>query len=173
MRYPVLPTRAQLGVVWLATFIAAVGCVSGCGAHARQVGGAAVSPDGDAMVFRGERGQVLTIATDRDGVWSAVLEGRGERASVTTATCPEFASAMEAFRGLPGIRPGPYAAQDTPDVRPIPPTTKDGESWSITAPAFAPDWSSVVVTIEGDQGPYARWASSTRRSIQSCADAQG
>lgn len=167
MRNPVRPTRRWPGV-GLASCFAAMFCLAGCSVHAQQDGQAAVSPDGDLMVFRGERGQTLTISIDREGGWSAALEGSGARVATTSGRCPGFASAMEAFRMLPGVKPGPYASQATPDVRPIPPTTMDGESWTVTAPGFAPDWTSVVITIEGDQGPYARWASSTVRTIRSC-----
>lgn len=152
---------------------AAMLVLGGCNAHARQSADATVSPDGDVMVFRGERGETMTISAESGGVWSLVLEGAGGRKVVTSSTCAPLDAAMEAFRSLPGIKPGSYAAQDAPEIRPIPPTTKDGESWSITAPGFAPDWSSVVVTITGDQGPYARWASGTLRSIQPCAVEEG
>lgn len=152
--------------------LAAMVLLAGCSAHAQQPADPTVSPDGDVMVFRGERGQVLSISVDRAGVWSAALDRSGERTMATSSACPAFASAMEVFRALPGIKPGPYAAQVIPDIRPIPPTTKDGESWSMTAPGFAPDWSSVIVTITGDQGPYARWAASTARTVQSCASEQ-
>lgn len=148
--------------------LAATVLLVGCSVHAQQSEDSTVSPDGDAMVFRGERGLVLSISVDREGVWSAVLDRTGERATATSLTCPAFATAMETFRALPGIKPGPYSAQVTPEIRPIPPTTKDGESWSLTAPGFAPDWTSVVVTITGDQGPYARWAASTARIVRSC-----
>lgn len=168
MRNPVRPTRQQSGRVGLARYFAAMFCLTGCSVHAQQVGDAAVSPDGDRMVFQGERGQILVISIDREGVWSAVLEGRGAPVATTSENCPAFASAIEAFRMLPGIKPGPYAIQATPAIRPIPPTTMDGESWTVTAPGFAPDWTPVVVTIEGDQGPYARWASSTVRTIRTC-----
>jgi len=167
MRSPVLPTRRWPAVAQVPC-LAAMICLAGCSVHAQQAVDATVSPDGDLMVFRGERGQALTISMDRGGVWNAVLEGRGERVATTSRNCPGFASAMEAFRTLPGIKPGPYASQGAPDVRPIPPTTMDGESWTLTAPGFAPDWSPVVVMIEGDQGPYARWASSTVRTIRTC-----
>lgn len=169
MRNLVHPFERGLVMERLAKYFAVMFLLTGCSVHAQQPTDSTVSPDGDAMVLRGERGHILNISVDRDGVWSAVLDGRGERAVVTSSTCPAFASAMEAFRTLPGIKPGPYAIQATPDIRPIPPTTMDGESWSITAPGFAPDWTSVVVTIDGDQGPYARWASSMVRTIRSCS----
>lgn len=167
MRNPARPTRRWPGVE-LASCFAAMFCLAGCSVHAQQGGRASVSPDGDLMVFQGERGQTLTISIDREGVWHAVLEGRSARVATTSGRCQGFASAIEVFRTLPGVKPGPYAIQATPDVRPIPPTTMDGESWTVTAPGFAPDWTPVVVTIEGDQGPYARWASSTVRTIRSC-----
>lgn len=120
------------------------------------------------IVAEGSRGQRLEIAGAAGGDWSALLVRQGRQTRASGANCPAFAEAMAAFRRLPTLKPGPYELQTHPDVRPIPPTTKDGEFWVITTPGFFPDWSDVTVVLRGDQGPYANWASETARVVSIC-----
>ncbi|MDP2764907.1 MAG: hypothetical protein Q8O54_08735, partial [Brevundimonas sp.] len=91
----------------------------------------------------------MEIVGASDGSWSGSLDRGGEQRRANVANCPGFAEAMEMFRRLPTLKPGPYELQPHPDVRPIPPTTKDGEFWIITTPGFFPDWSDAMLVIRG------------------------
>lgn len=101
---------------------------------------------------------------------SAVLVQQTSMWTATTSGCPRLTAALEAFRRLPPLKPGPAALQ--PDLsaamtvpgRPI----GDGESWTIRTSAYAPDWSSNEIVLHGFGGPYPFWVGETVAVIKAC-----
>lgn len=125
--------------------------------------------------FNGGR-QELTIvreksslgARDPNRVFIANLTRDGIDYVTNSTECSALAEQMEAFRALPPLRVGPSSFLDPPNPMPIPSTTKDGPSWTIRSVAYAPDWSSVDVTIDFGDGPLIRWANETLRDLRDC-----
>jgi hypothetical protein len=148
-------------------FVAALaftGLLSGCA----TADGSTPGFDEQSIVAVGSQGRTLSIRSVDGMNWTAVLNDQSGERVVDSASCDIFRNTMVRYRSLPALKPGPYALQEAPAVRPIPPTRMDGERWIITASAFAPDWTEIRITLEGDQGPYPTWTSEAVRSIQSC-----
>jgi hypothetical protein len=149
--------------------LACAGCAGNPGYDARLDRAAIETAHAERLTAEASDGRRLEIERQVDGVWIGTLTAGGRRHRATSSTCPEFARAIDEFRRLPPLKPGPYSLQSHPEVRPIPPTTMDGAAWTITTPAFDPEWADVLVTIRGDQGRYAGWANRTSRLIPACA----
>lgn len=96
------------------------------------------------------------------------LEQNGSRWTVTME-CEAFISALEAFRHLPALKPGPIILQpDLPAAIPVPPRKTGGESWVIRTSAYAPNWSSNEIELRGLGGPYPFWVDDTVEAIKRC-----
>jgi hypothetical protein len=124
----------------------------------------------EAVSAQSSTGEFFTLLPGPNGTWTAIMRRNEVERHLSRADCPALDDLVDRFRHLPPLKPGPYGLQNHPDVRPIPPTTMDGAFWTITSPGFAPDWSDVEMTVRGDQGPYANWASATLRALLVCAD---
>jgi hypothetical protein len=99
----------------------------------------------------------------------AVLVQRGSTWTTTTSHCPRLTNALEAFRQLPALKPGPAALQpDLPAAIPVPPRPTGGESWTIRTSAYAPNWSSNEIVLHGLGGPYPFWVGETVEVIKAC-----
>ena len=100
---------------------------------------------------------------------SAVLVQRTSTWTVTTTECPRLTAALEAFRQLPPLKPGPGALQpNLPREIPVPPRPTGGESWTIRTSAYAPNWSSNEIVLHGLGGPYPFWVGDTVEVIKAC-----
>lgn len=100
---------------------------------------------------------------------TAVLVQQTSTWTATTSECPRLTAALEAFRHLPPLKPGPAALQ--PDLRAamtVPPRPTGGESWTIRTSAYAPDWSRNEVVLHGLGGPYPFWVGDTVEVIKAC-----
>jgi len=104
----------------------------------------------------------------------AVLVQGGSQWVTTTDECEHLASAIDAFRRLPPIKPGPRVLQPPmPEGVVVPPRKADGESWTIQAPAYAPDWSSTEIVMRGLSGPYPFWVDDTVEAVKRCGSPTG
>lgn len=100
---------------------------------------------------------------------SAVLMQHTSTWTATTSGCPGFTTALEAFRQLPPLKPGPTALQpDLSGAMTIPPRPTGGETWIIRTSAYAPDWSSNEIVLRGLGGPYPFWVGDTVEVIKAC-----
>lgn len=100
---------------------------------------------------------------------SAVLAQQTSTWEATTSECPRLTAALEAFRRLPPLKPGPTALQpDLSGAMTIPPRPTGGESWTIRTSAYAPDWSSNEIVLHGLGGPYPFWVRDTVEVIKAC-----
>lgn len=100
---------------------------------------------------------------------SAVLVQQTSTWTATTAECPRLTDALEAFRRLPPLKPGPTALQpDLSGAMTVPPRPTGGESWTIRTSAYAPDWSSNEIILHGLGGPYPFWVGDTVEVIKAC-----
>lgn len=100
----------------------------------------------------------------------AVLVQDASTWTATTSDCPRLTAALEAFRQLPPLKPGPAALQpNLPAAIPVPPRPTGGESWTIRTSAYAPNWSSNEIVLHGLGGPYPFWVGDTVEVIKACA----
>lgn len=89
--------------------------------------------------------------------------------TATTDACEHLVSAIDAFRRLPPIKPGPLVLQPPlPEGVVVPPRKADGESWTIQTVAYAPDWSSNEIMLRGLSGPYPFWVDDTVEAVKRC-----
>lgn len=99
----------------------------------------------------------------------AVLVQNNSTWTATTYECPRLRAALEAFRHLPSLKPGPAALQpDLPAAIPVPPRPTGGESWTIRTSAYAPNWSSNEIVLHGLGGPYPISVGETVEVIKTC-----
>ncbi|WP_414976732.1 hypothetical protein [Brevundimonas sp.] len=89
---------------------------------------------------------------------------------VKDTECLNFRAALDVFRTLPPLRPGPIMLQPgaSPDM-PLTPYRRGAEGWVIWTQLYAPDWSFMNVEMRSHpQGPYALWLSNTVEVIKRC-----
>ncbi len=119
----------------------------------------------------GSRGTRLEIRFEpgREVRASAVLVQQTSTWTATTSGCPRLTAALETFRQLPPLKPGPGALQpNLPGEIPVPPRPTGGESWTIRTSAYAPDWSGNEIVLHGLGGPYPFWVGDTVEVIKAC-----
>lgn len=116
----------------------------------------------------GTRLEIIMIQGSETRVRAVLTQG-GSQWVATSGECETLASAIDAFRRLPPVRPGPQSLQPPmPDGVVVPPRKADGESWTIQTAAYAPDWSSNEITLRGLGGPYPFWVDDTVEAIKRC-----
>lgn len=124
-----------------------------------------------SLIAEGSEGHRLEIVTEA-GIYNqatAILTFEGQTWRVTDWQCEEFRAALNVYRALPGLKPGPgLLLPGAAPNRPIPPYRPHNESWTIRTHLHAPDWSAIAVEMRGNQGPYAFWLSDTAAAIKGC-----
>ncbi len=128
------------------------------------------------LIAEGSQGHRLEIVTEA-GIYNqatAILTFGGQTWKVTDWQCEQFRAALNTYRALPGLKPGPgLLLPGASPERPMPPYRPHGEMWTIRTHLHAPDWSAIAVEMRGGQGPYAFWMSDTVEVIKSCGPPLG
>lgn len=111
----------------------------------------------DDILATNDAGDGFSLNLGSGQPWRLTATLGGQETVFEPGNCPDLDDRVDAFRAMPPLRPGPWASQSPPPsaILTLPPTVKDGRSWTIRTPAYAEDWSRLEITLEGNQGPYA------------------
>jgi hypothetical protein len=99
----------------------------------------------------------------------AILTQGGSQWIATTDQCEHLSSAIDAFRRLPPVKPGPLVLQPPlPEGVVVPPRKTGGETWTVQTSAYALDGIENEILLRGFGGAYPLWVDNTVEAVKRC-----
>ena len=147
---------------------------------AALVGGCATAPDtpdrpaseiiarniGPLRLLAEREGVIFNLFVEARGLYRVEVVEEGRSWTITSATCEPLRGALEAYRDLPPIQPGPLTLAGRGEY---PFAHQPGGTWwRWRVHGWTPDGSPLQMDLEGSQGPYPQWLSRTLLAVRSC-----
>lgn len=162
-------TRPPLGTSALGAVVVVVATYGLASAHQSGATARSASQQDPAVEIMDVEGRTNLAFhfTPADEAWSVTRTTDRATVSLRPGDCPQILSALEELRALGDVRIGPLPLF-APRPIPIPPTVKDGTTWTVRTSAVWSDWSTAEVVTTGSQGPLALWAARTDHALSRC-----
>lgn len=110
---------------------------------------------------------LLNLTVAERGVYVAEVARNGERWTAASASCAPLREALDLYRNLPPIRPGPITLMGL-DQPTRPPSCPHCTWWRWQVQGWTSDGYPLQMQLQGNQGPYPAWFTATVDALAAC-----